>query len=155
MRLEATSYLDISELREALSAAQDEIERRITECEGHRALIDAVRDERAAELALSHMPDDAGWAATTEAIQRVLAACEHRRALVDSMGGKVTTRHPIRCGWTAVLDSPSFEAARATHRARSVPWLAPTMDAAHSWARKQSLISDTHKAKVFWVVLDA
>lgn len=69
-----------------LAVAQDEIERRITECEGHRALIDAVLAERAAGRALDDLHPYGGWAVHAELIQRASAAIMHRRAVVDSIG---------------------------------------------------------------------
>lgn len=78
----------VPELRESLSAAQDEIERRITECEGHRALIDAVRAERAAETEWDQLTVGFhGWSEESEVFRRLSTARRHRRAVVDSIGG--------------------------------------------------------------------
>lgn len=71
----------------ALAAAQDELERRISECETHRVLIDAVRAEREAERPFDAdaKPADIGWKGIAAACQRLHAARAHRRAIVDSL----------------------------------------------------------------------
>lgn len=65
----------------------DEIERRISECETHRVLIDAVRAEREAERPFDAdaKPADIGWKGIAAACQRLHAARAHRRAIVDSL----------------------------------------------------------------------
>ncbi len=75
--------------RAALSAAQDEIEHRISECESHRVLVDAVRAERDAETAWEQLTQGThSWSAReSEAFLRLSAARHHRRAVVDSIGG--------------------------------------------------------------------
>ena len=72
----------------ALSAAQDEIERRISECETHRALVDAVLVERDAEAAWEALPIVLTWNEEQLAVfARLNAARSHRRAVADSIGG--------------------------------------------------------------------
>ena len=75
--------------RAALSAAQDEIEHRISECESHRVLVDAVRAEREAEKEWYRLTADRhGWTdVEAEAFRRLHTARHHRRAVVDSIGG--------------------------------------------------------------------
>lgn len=74
--------------RAALSAAQDEIERRISECESHRVLVDAVLAEREAEAAWEQLPFVRAWdEAHSVVFRRLSAARNHRRAVVDSIGG--------------------------------------------------------------------
>lgn len=92
---EGRAYMDAEkfELRDgsppALQAAQDEIERRISECESHRVLIDAVRAEREAEKEWYRLTADRhGWTdVEAEAFRRLHTARHHRRAVVDSIGG--------------------------------------------------------------------
>ena len=101
---EGRAYMDAEkfELRDgsppALQAAQDEIERRISECESHRVLVDAVLAEREAELQCSAWLDHLTWAlfrvgsllGNELAIAAKLYRAEcagHRRAVADSIGG--------------------------------------------------------------------
>ena len=91
---EGRAYMDAEkfELRDgsppALQAAQDEIERRISECESHRVLVDAALALREAEKAWEKLQIATGWnARASEVFARLAAARRHHRAVVDSIGG--------------------------------------------------------------------
>lgn len=86
-----------------LAAAQDEIERRITECESHRNLVDAAWAERKAEVqfrAWKYQVMVTSWRAgpppldhplnrllLDAALDFQIECCARRRAVVDSIGG--------------------------------------------------------------------
>ena len=66
----------------------DEIERRISECESHRVLVDAALALREAEKAWEKLQIATGWnARASEVFARLAAARRHHRAVVDSIGG--------------------------------------------------------------------
>ena len=66
------------------------------------------------------------------------------------------TEHPMmEKGWAVVFDMPSFDAARNKITRPSSGyrwWLHRTLAGAHKYAADLASDTDTHPARVFWVV---